>query len=40
MKLVKAQIKALRCLVEVISTDDSYYMHDMAKVEKALTDLS
>ena len=31
--------KALRCLVKVISTDDSHYMHDMAKVEKLLTGL-
>ena len=31
--------KALRCLVKVISTDDSHYMHDKARVEKLLTGL-
>ena len=29
----------LHRLVKVISTDDSHYMHDMAKVEKILTGL-
>ena len=31
--------KALCFLVKVISLDDSYYMHYMAKVERLLTDL-
>ena len=31
--------KALRGLVKVVGLDDSYYMHDIAKEEKSLTDL-
>ena len=32
-------LQALRCLVKVISTDDSHYMHNMAKMEKLLIGL-
>ena len=31
--------RAVRSLVKLFSIDDSYFMHDMAKVEKLMTDL-
>ena len=31
--------RAVRSLVKLFSIDDSYYMHDMAKVEKLMTEL-
>ena len=31
--------RAVRSLVKLFSIDDSYYMHDMAKVEKLMADL-